>query len=149
MSDKIAAVFFDLGGTLGTPVVSAAPVHLIGFDVFPFVAVLLESLRQRQVRLGLISNTGADGHETVDAVLAKSGLLAFFEPELRIYSRDVGHTKAETKIFQIAIDRAGMSNEPDQCLFVGEDAEERGVAVDAGMRVLSDPLLVPGALDQA
>src|SRR5882757_8793756 len=149
MSDEISAVFFDLGGTLGTPIISAATGHLTGFDVFPFVAVLLESLRQRHVRLGLISNTGADGHETVDAVLSKSGLLAFFEPELRIYSRDVGHTKAETEIFQIAIDRAGMSNEPDRCLFVGEDAQEREVARDAGMRVLSGPLLVPGALDQA
>jgi FMN phosphatase YigB (HAD superfamily) len=149
MSDKIAAVFFDLGDTLGTAVVSAEPVHLTGFKVFPFVPDLLESLRQRHVRLGVISNTGADGHETVDAVLAKSGLLAFFEPELRIYSKDVGHTKDDTEIFQIAIERAGMSKQPDRCLFVGEDADERGVAVDAGMRVLSDPLLVAGALDQS
>jgi FMN phosphatase YigB (HAD superfamily) len=146
MSDKIVAVFFDLGGTLGTAVVST---HLTGFDVFPFVPGLLESLRQRPVRLGVISNTGADGHETVDAVLAKSGLLAFFEPELRIYSKDVGHTKADTKIFQIAIDRAGMSKEPDRCLFVGENENERGVAANAGMRVLPDPMLVAAALDQS
>jgi FMN phosphatase YigB (HAD superfamily) len=149
MSDKIAAVFFDLGDTLGTAILSEAPSHLTGFHVFPFVPALLEPLQQRHVRLGLISNTGTDGHETVDAVLVKSGLLAFFDSELRIYSKDVGHTKDDPKIFQIAIDRAGMSKQPDRCLFVGENANERGVAVAAGMRVSSDPLLVAAVLDQS
>src|SRR5436305_7430100 len=116
MPDHIAAIFFDLGDTLGTAVLSGSPLHLTGFDVFPFVPALLATLQQRKIPLGLISNTGAEGGKAIDAVLAKSGLLGFFAAELRIYSGDVGSTKADTRIFQIAIKRAGMSGEPDRCL---------------------------------
>jgi leucyl aminopeptidase len=147
--ENIAAVFFDLGDTLGTPVISAPPVHLSGFNVFSFAPVLLQLLRDRGLRLGIISNTGPDGHDRVNPVLEQAGLLGFFEPELCIYSKDVGHTKAETAIFAIAVDRAGLSQEPQRCLFVGEDQSERNVARTAGMRVSPDPQAVPAMLGQA
>lgn len=138
----IAAVFFDLGDTLGTPVVSPPPVHLTEFEVFPFVPSLLQQLKLRGLRLGLISNTGQETGEAVDQILQVAGILEFFEPPLRIYSKDVGLTKADPEIFRLAAARAGFSGSPRSCLFVGEDAGERDTAVIAGLRVRSHPLLV-------
>jgi bacterial leucyl aminopeptidase len=148
MPDKISVVFFDLGDTLGTAVLSAPPVHLTGFQVFSFVPDLLQGLRDRGLRLGIVSNTGADGHQTVNAVLLEAGLLGFFEPGLCIYSKDVGYTKKQVEIFLIAMDRAGMSQQPGGCLFVGEDNDERLVASNAGMAVLDNPKLTSGFLNQ-
>ena len=86
MTAKISAIFFDFGDTLGTAVLSADPIHLAKFHVFDFVPGLLSSLRETGIRLGVISNTGDDDGTLVDSVLAESGLLAFFENNLRIYS---------------------------------------------------------------
>ena len=74
----IRTVFFDLGDTLGTPVLSPPPVHLVGFEVFDFTLTVLGELRAKGLRLGVISNTGDDGGPTVDGVLRTAGLLDFF-----------------------------------------------------------------------
>ena len=132
------AAFFDLGDTLGTPVLSAPPVHLIGFDVFDFTAPVLDDLGGRGgLRLGVISNTGTDAGAAVDAVLEQAGIRDFFEPALRIYSRDVGLRKDSPEIFLLAASRAGVA--PQECLFVGEDRAERGFAADAGFVVAAHP----------
>ena len=93
MPETIRVIFFDLGDTLGSAVLSPSPVHLVAFDAYPFVAGLLSDLQDKGLRLGIISNTGDDGRPTVDAVLNASGILDYFNPILRIYSRDVGLTK--------------------------------------------------------
>jgi leucyl aminopeptidase len=142
---EIAAVFFDLGDTLGTATIGGAPPHLVGFDVFPFVPSLLARLQDRALRLGVISNTGAEKGPAVDAVLAPTGLLARLEPTLLVYSGDEGVTKASPEIFHRAAARAGLPNH--QCLFVGEDAAEREVAASAGWAVCPHPLLVGEVLD--
>src|SRR5262245_22583927 len=54
----VAVVFFDLGETLGSPVLSPPPIHLVGFEVFDFTTRVLRKLRRRRLRLGVISNTG-------------------------------------------------------------------------------------------
>ncbi len=46
-SDTPAVVFFDLGDTLGTPVLSPPPYHLVGFNVFPFAQSVLGELQRR------------------------------------------------------------------------------------------------------
>jgi len=44
ISQSITTIFFDLGGTLGAPVLSPPPVHLVGFDVFDFAVPVLDDL---------------------------------------------------------------------------------------------------------
>lgn len=43
-------------------------------------------LREKGVRLGVISDPGDETAETIDKILDKSGILEFFEPELRTTS---------------------------------------------------------------
>jgi len=145
-SDAPAVVFFDLGDTLGTPVLSPPPYHLVGFNVFPFAQSVLGELQRRGLRLGVISNTGDDGGPAVNEVLRAAGLLTYFDPSLLIYSKDVGLTKDSPEIFRRAAERAGFADAPSRCLFVGEDAKERGFALDAGWRVAPHPLLVSEVL---
>jgi len=134
-------VFFDIGDTLGVPIFTLPPPRLRGLDVFPYVHDELQALRAHNVRLGIISNTGDDTGEAVDGVLEASGILDVFESQLRIYSKDVGFTKASPEIFRLAAERAGHAATPHNCLFVGEDKEERRVAREAGFLVAPHPRL--------
>src|SRR4051812_22139569 len=135
----ITAVYFDLGDTLGTPVLSPPPIHLTGFEVFDVAMPVLDELRDLGLRLGVISNTGDDDGTAVDAVLGTAGIRDCFAPELRIYSRDVGLRKDSPAIFTLAAARAGAA--AGERLFVGEDAGERGFARQAGMATAPHPLL--------
>ena len=141
------AAFFDLGDTLGTPVLSAPPVHLVGFHVFDATVPVLTDLRAVDgLRLGIISNTGDDDGTAVDAILAQAGIRDFFDPVLRIYSRDVGLRKDSPEIFRLAAAR--VSSPAGECLFVGEDAAERAFAAAAGMLVAADPIAARALLVQ-
>jgi FMN phosphatase YigB (HAD superfamily) len=135
----VQAVFFDLGETLGRPVLSAPPVHLVGFEVFDFtVSVLTDLGIEAGLCLGVISHTGDDAGPVVDEILARAGIRDFFEPALRIYSRDVGLRKDTPEIFLLAAGRAGAA--PGECVFVGESPAERQVATAAGLLVAAHPL---------
>jgi leucyl aminopeptidase len=136
----VGTVFFDLGDTLGTPVLSPPPVRLAGFAAFEFAAPVLMDLRDGLgLRLGVISNTGDDAGPAVDAILAAAGLLGFFAAGLRVYSRDVGLRKDSPAIFELAAARAAAP--PSECMFVGENPDERGFARAAGMTTTPSPLL--------
>jgi FMN phosphatase YigB (HAD superfamily) len=141
-----AVIFFDLGATLGAPVLSSPPVHLTGFTLFDFAVPVLGALRDRDIRLGVISNTGDDDGAAVDAVLERAGIRDFFEQALRVYSKDVGLLKDSPAIFLLAADRAGA--EPGRCMFVGENAAERDFAEQAGFLTVVHPRLVGDALDR-
>ena len=52
MSERAEVIFFDLGDTLGSAVLSFLPIHLVAFDVYPFVPQLLSSLRTSPYRAG-------------------------------------------------------------------------------------------------
>lgn len=132
-----AAVFFDIGDTLGTARVTKG--RLEGIDVFPFVPPFLSRLKTAGIRLGVISNTGDEPGAAVDSILNSAGILSFFEDGLRIYSGDVGMEKDNPDIFRIAADRAGLQGSPGQCLFIGDSAKERDVAEQAGMKTAPDP----------
>lgn len=142
----ITAVFFDLGDTLGTATVGGHPLHLTRFDVFPFVSALLAGLKARALPLGVISNTGGETGTAVNAVLQPTGLLTHLDPGLLVYSGDQPDrvTKASVEIFHRAADRAGQP--AARCLYVGEDAAERVVAIAAGWNVCPHPLLVEEVL---
>ena len=126
-------VFFYIGDTIGEAVVSSPPLRLQDLRVFAYVPPLLQRLKQSGLRLGIISNTGPaigpEAGQSVNAVLASVGLLGFFDPALFIYSSDVGLTKDDVRIFQLAAARAGAA--PQDCLFVGEAAVERIQALAA------------------
>lgn len=147
----IAAVFFDLGDTLGSAVFEGQPPRLAGFDIFPFVRDTLASLKARVVKLGVISNTGNDTGPVVNGILAADlapgGRLADLDRALLVYSGDEGVTKASPEIFHRAAKRAGLEATPARCLFVGESAPEREVAIAAGWRVCPHPALVTEVLD--
>jgi Peptidase family M28 len=140
MPESVQVIFFDLGDTLGTAVLSPSPVHLVGFEVFQFVPQLLHGLKERGLRLGIISNTGDDGAEVVDGVLAAAQIVDFFPPKLRLYSKDIGLKKDSPAIFRQASKIARVR--PQRCMFVGEDATERAFAAESGMGVCPHPLLI-------
>jgi leucyl aminopeptidase len=141
----ITAIFFDLGDTLGVPVLSF-DYRLERFDPFEFAAPVLKTFRGQQLRLGVISNTGDEPGSSVNQVLEQAALLHYFEPSLLIYSRDVGIKKDSPRIFEYAAEAAGLAEAAEQCLFVGEDARERSHALAAGWLVCPHPLLVSEVL---
>ena len=140
-------IFSDIGDILGQPVFSTTPPpRLERLDVFPFVRGVLTTLRADGFRLGVISNTGDEPKAHIDAVLKASGLLDLFDPELLIYTSEVGLGKDSPKIFRLAAERAGLQANPDACFFVGEDARERSFAAQAGFRVARDLTLLEPVL---
>jgi extracellular elastinolytic metalloproteinase len=144
--NTIDTIFFDLGDTLGSAVLTPDQ-RLERFDPFAFALPVLRGLAGE--RLGVISNTGDDAGARVNAVLAEVGLYQFFDPALLIYSKDLGkeRVKDSPEVFAYAANLAGREASPAQCLFVGEDAAERGQALDAGWRVCPHPLLAREVLD--
>jgi hypothetical protein len=134
-------VFFDIGGTLGSPKISPPPYRLVALDVYPYVPGVLKQLLKNKVRIGIISNTGSETTEDMRRVLEKSKIYQFFEPTLLIYSSVVGKKKDSPEIFKLAASISGHSGAPERCLFVGEDSRERSYAMEAGFRVAPHPRL--------
>lgn len=142
----ISVIFFDLGETLGDAILSGS--SLVAFKPYDFVPKVLGDLKAKELRLGVISNTGTETGAHMEVVLREAKLWDFFEPALRIFSSEVGMTKKNPAIFLLAAGRAGTP--PDQCLFVGEDPGERdrcrNVRLENGqpaqMKVCPHPLLV-------
>ncbi len=136
------AVFFDIGDTLGTPRISPPPYRLEGLDIYPYIPNILQRLKDNNLKIGIISNTGDETKDTMKKVLEEAYIYSFFEPDLLIYSSVEGVSKPSPAIFQLAAQRAGYTDEPKNCLFVGEDSKERKVAKDLGWQVVPHPSLV-------
>jgi bacterial leucyl aminopeptidase len=129
--------FFDIGDTLGSVRLSPRQPHrLERLDVYPQVSDVLRELGRSGVRLGIISNIGQVTEENVRRVLEDADLYGFFEPSLLVYG-----AKNSPEIFRYAAGRSGHSASPECCLFVGEDRDERGYALEAGFRVAPHPRL--------
>jgi haloacid dehalogenase-like hydrolase len=139
-NDRSNVVFCDIGDILGNAVMvdTPPPPHLDRLGVFPFVRAKLEDLRQLGYRCGIISDTGDEKEDRINAVLKSAALLDYFERELLIYSSVVGMTKDSPEIFRAAAQRAGFAHAPANCMFVGEDPHERSFAAQAGLRVARD-----------
>jgi leucyl aminopeptidase len=132
--------FFDIGDTLATPIFTPDD-HLTGFNVFPEARTSLEALKARNVRMGIISNAGDELPERVNALLDQCGLLQFFDPEIIVYGK-----KDSRAIFVTGAAKAGVT--PDQCVFVGENSNERAFALAAGfLRVSPHPSLTLDVID--
>ena len=95
--------------------------------LFPGAALLLARLRERGIKLGMITNGFADTHREKIALLA---LEASFDEIL--IADEVGMLKPDPRIFRLAANRLGVR--PEACAMVG-DRFERDVtgAQAAGM----------------
>src|SRR5215212_4698280 len=133
-------IFFDIGQTLATAGLDANR-RLIGFTVLPGVLAALKGLRERSLRMGIISNRDDIPADTVTRELDRSGLLEFFDRRLIIFA-----PKDSPAPFSRAAALAGVP--ATECYFVGESNEERSHALNAGFaRVVPDPSLVLDVLD--
>jgi FMN phosphatase YigB (HAD superfamily) len=137
MTVKVA--FFDLGDTL----VTASREWVTGAQAG------LAILRARGVRLGIISNTDALSRMQVLQALPPNFDLDTFEPDLVLFSSEVGVEKPAVELFQLAVARAG--EQAAQCLFCTENLLDTLAAQQAGMRVarLQKPPAsdLPGLID--
>ena len=79
------------------------------------LSATLAGLRRAGFLLGLVSNTFIAG-PIHDRHLQLHGLLEFFP--VRVYSSDTGYRKPDRRIFQIALDRLGVS--ASETVFVGD-----------------------------
>ena len=137
-----AVAFFDIGNTLAA--VSPSPSgDGIELAVFPEVPPVLGALRDRGVRLGVISDRGSIPADEVNRALATAGLWEFLTPELVVYGR-----KDSPRVFELAAQRAAAPAPGRRLLFVGEDAAERAQAQLAGFLVAERPALALAVLEQ-
>ncbi len=133
----LRAVFFDIGGTLG--IVSGAP-HARRLAPFDSSAALLRTMAETLgLLVGVISNIPPDmSTDEVRAMLAAAGLLPLLDSNAIVTSRDAGAEKPAPQIYQFAARRVGLPIE--QCLYVGEDADEVAGAQAAGMAGILKPV---------
>jgi leucyl aminopeptidase len=137
-----AVAFFDIGNTLAA--VSLLPSgDGIKLAVFPEVPPALGELRDRGVRLGVISDRGSIPADEVNRALMTAGLWELLTPELVVYGR-----KDSPRVFELAAERAGAPAPGLRLLFVGEDAGERAQAQLAGFLVAERPGLALAMLEQ-
>ncbi len=94
-------------------------------------ASVLAALRERGLRIGLLSNVGIDPRE----VLRRTGLAGRYDVE--VFSFEVGVVKPSAEIFQIGAQRLGLP--PREVLMVGDSVEDDGGAAHLGMRTLILP----------
>jgi len=127
MSDTsfIKVAFFDLGGTL------------VGNnkDWIPGAQGTLTTLSEKQIRLGLISNTGNLLRPAILDLLPGDFDLCIFEEELIIFSSEVHVAKPDPEIFRLAIQRASVK--PTECLFCTEELSHILVAQQERMQTVS------------
>jgi FMN phosphatase YigB (HAD superfamily) len=119
----IATVFFDLGDTL-----------VQSRDWVPGAKAALAALKQRSVRLGVLSNTANLSRRELSTLLPPDFRFETFEAELVLLSSEVGLEKPSPAIFALAVERSGV--EPARCLYCSESLEETLAAQASGMRAV-------------
>ena len=136
-------IFFDIGETLGQVAMNPDG-RAVRLSVYPYILPIITALRERRLRLGVISNTGDRPQVEIDALLDETGIASFFDHTLLLYSSVLGLEKNSPEIF---LRSAEIAQEPaENCMFVGEASWERANAAAAGMRICPHPLLVADAL---
>jgi putative hydrolase of the HAD superfamily len=100
-----------------------------GWKAYACVPTVLDELRARGTRLGVISNWDPSAR----SILQACGLLDKFETV--IISSEVGVSKPQERIFRIALEQAGAK--PENCLYVGDNYYDDVVGAEAvGMKAL-------------
>jgi putative hydrolase of the HAD superfamily len=107
----------------------------------PEAAPLLNALRQRGIRTGLLSNTHwpRDWHERW---LLRDGVLGLLDA--RVYTSDLEHTKPHPQAFRAVLGQLGVA--PKDAVFVGDrPVDDISGAKALGMRAVLIPnAMVPG-----
>ena len=99
----------------------------------------LRALRQRGVRIGVVSNVPRDLGPIFEAQGLRTLVDAF------THSYEVGAEKPDPRIFRAACERLGVA--PEEALMVGDHATADGGAVGAGLRFFHlAGEVVPGGL---
>ncbi|GIJ52298.1 hydrolase [Virgisporangium aliadipatigenens] len=101
------------------------------WEAFPDARPVLETLRERGLRVGIVSDTGFDLRPALDRL----GLSPFVE--VTVMSYEHGVCKPAVKPFLSACDRLGVA--PEKTLMVGDNPLTDSGAVDAGMYVFLLP----------
>lgn len=126
----LKVIFFDLGETLLTK----------DKQLIMGVKTMLAALRQKGIRLGIISNTGNLTRTELVKTLPAGLNLGMFEEQLIILSSEVSVEKPNLQIFRLALAKTGINAE--ECLFCTEDLDHTLVAQQIGFktaRVLPPP----------
>ncbi len=117
----IKAIFFDIGDTL-----------IRKKEWLPGSREFVSAMRERKLRLGLISNTGNLSREDLEKLLPPDFDFGLFEEGLTLLSSEVGIEKPILGIFSLAVQHTGFS--PWETMFVGESLTETLAAQKAGMQ---------------
>ncbi|MER6784567.1 HAD family hydrolase [Streptomyces sp. NPDC000658] len=131
----MAVIFFDIGATLADP--QPEPDGSLSLRPRPRVLAVLDALSE--VRKGIISNPGS-AEAAVARALAEAFPGRFTDVALVHWGM-----KDSREIFDRAV--AGSGGAADDCVFVGEDARERGFAHEAGMRTAAHPVFALAATE--
>ncbi|MBT2365825.1 M28 family peptidase [Streptomyces sp. ISL-10] len=134
----MSVLFFDIGATLAD--VSVAADGSWTFHPRPRVGEVLDSFAQ--VRRGIISNPGpgTNARENAAAALEAAFGSRFTDEALVHWGAKDGRA-----IFDGAVTSAGAG--AGDCVFVGEDADERAFAREAGMRTAAHPVFTLAAVE--
>ncbi len=104
-----------------------------GTVVFPDVFPVLDELRSRRIRLGVVTNS-SQPMSLRDCELREHSLLPYF-PDCRLAAADVGYLKPHPRIFHSALERIGVA--PDEAVFIGDNPiADVGGALGVGMRAV-------------
>jgi FMN phosphatase YigB (HAD superfamily) len=137
-AQRIQAIFFDIGDTLGHRDAAGQ------FHVFAGTLQLLAAMKSTLgLRLGVITNL-PQGMTTAEIrqILSDAGILSFLDPQGVVTSADAPAAKPDKAIYQFA---AGRIHLPEAaCLYVGESPAEVQGAIDAGMAAILKPFPPPG-----
>jgi len=118
---SIKVVFFDIGNTL-----------ISEKKWLPGVREFVAKLKTKQIRVGLISNTGRMNREELSGLLPEDFMFDDFEEGIVLLSSEVGIEKPARAIFSLAVQHANVS--PWESMFVGESLIETVAAQSSGMR---------------
>ncbi len=125
----------------------SGPAHQLGVGAYrawwephtlsdPDAAPLFRALRERGIRVGVLSNTvwPRDDHELV---FARDGLLDLIDGA--VYTSEIAHTKPHPEAFRAAMAAVGVDL-PEHCVFVGDRLfDDIHGARSAGMRAIHVP----------
>jgi FMN phosphatase YigB (HAD superfamily) len=94
---------------------------------------VLHQLRERNMRIGLICNTGRGPGHALRELMRREGILDHFDAT--VFSDEIGYGKPDLRLFLMAAERLGLK--PSDLLHVGDNIEnDVGGAQRAGMKAL-------------
>lgn len=122
---SLKAVFFDLGDTLIKATLNDSTHTLTNITVFPETEEIISSLRDKGIKLGIISNGSQSLFETLpdDQKLELKTLFSKFDVVIMSDDDDVGVRKPHKKIFEKAILQLDPNLDPLSTAFIAEDKD--------------------------